>query len=188
MTGGSGPSAWREGGREGVGTTGVGVHAGLLQAPGRWTASLRLPGTLRSPDPQVPPRPRAPASPALTEDADVGRRLRVAEGAAHPAGVPGVVAAHRARDEQLVALRADPRRLRSLGVRGFQGAAVPAPAQLPAARPPPHAAQPQLGRPLLGLRGLGLHGELGQGLWGRRDELRTQDPVFPPYPHPATPS
>lgn len=75
-----------------------------------------------------------------------------------------MVAAHGARDEQLVALRADPRRLRSLGVRRLQGAAIPAPAQLPAARPPPYAAQPELGRPLLGLRGLGLHGQLGQGL------------------------
>lgn len=175
MTGGSGPSGWREG----VGTKSVGVTRDSSKATGGWTASPLLPGTQEPGPPGPSPTPGSPRPP-LTEDTDVGRRLRVAEGAADPAGVPGVVAAHGARDEQLVALRADPRRLRSLRVRGFQGAAVPAPAQLPAARPPPHAAQPELGRPLLGLRGLGLHGQLGQGLWERRDVLRTQSPLPTP--------
>lgn len=100
----------------------------------------------------------------LTEDADISRGLRVAERAADTASVPGVIAAHRARDEQLVALCADPRRLRSLRVRCLQRSSVPAPAQLPATGSPPHAAQPELGCPFLRLRGLGLHRQLRQGL------------------------
>ena len=112
--------------------------------------------------------------PPLTENTDVGRGLRVAEGAVDAAGVPGVVAAHRTRDEKLVALCADPRWLGSRRLHCIQGASVPRPAQLPATRPPPHAAQPEFRCSLLGLRSLRLHGQLGHGLWGRGHGLRTR--------------
>lgn len=101
----------------------------------------------------------------------------MAERAADATGVPGLVAAHGTHDEQLVALCADPGWFRSLTVCRLQGASVLAPAQLSTTRPPPQAAQPELGRPLLCLGGVGLHRQLGQGLWRRE---QTQDLVSGP--------
>jgi hypothetical protein len=93
------------------------------------------------------------------------------------ASVPGMVTAHRARDKQLVALCTDAGWVCSLWVHNLQDASVPAPAQLPTTRLPPHAAQTDLGRSLLNLWSLGLHRQLGQRLWrGETDSGSFQRP------------